>query len=409
MAKKPDRRVLLGHGGGGKMTGRLIRDIIVPRLDRGQLGALPDSVVLSGLGESIAYTTDSFVVSPIFFPGGNIGSLAVHGTCNDLACSAARPLFLSLSLILEEGFPMEKLELILESVAEAADQAEVEVVTGDTKVVPKGSADGIFINTSGIGKVDGSVRPSPKRVEEGDLILVSGPIGNHGLAVMLSRAEFSFDFDLQSDSASIWPVVERLMELGPGLKFLRDPTRGGVAATLNEIASLTGKGIAIDESAIPVDESVSAASEILGIDPLQAANEGKIVAVVGKGKGAKALDLLKDCPLARGAAIIGEVTSENSGQSRDEDPNRRIEDSSGTIRRAASTDLLEAVAKPMSFLKSGRGGPFCKKGLPGPHPKNSYNLQPYVSFPGTASVDFFERKLVLQIFYDGTQFARGFR
>ena len=314
MAKKPDRRVLLGHGGGGKMTGRLIRDIIVPRLDRGQLGALPDSVVLSGLGESIAYTTDSFVVSPIFFPGGNIGSLAVHGTCNDLACSAARPMFLSLSLILEEGFPMEKLELILESVAEAADQAEVEVVTGDTKVVPKGSADGIFINTSGIGKVDGSVRPSPKRVEEGDLILVSGPIGNHGLAVMLSRAEFSFDFDLQSDSASIWPVVERLMELGSDLKFLRDPTRGGVAATLNEIASLTGRGIAIDESAIPVDESVSAASEILGIDPLQAANEGKIVAVVGKGKGAKALDLLKDCPLARGAAIIGEVTSENSGK-----------------------------------------------------------------------------------------------
>jgi hydrogenase expression/formation protein HypE len=209
---------------------------------------------------------------------------------------------------------MEKLELILESVAGAADQAQVEVVTGDTKVVPKGSADGIFINTSGIGKVDGFVCPSPKKVEEGDMILVSGPIGNHGLAVMLSRAEFSFDFDLKSDSASVWPVVERLLELGHGLKFLRDPTRGGVAATLNEIAALTGKGLTIEESAIPVDESVSAASEILGIDPLQAANEGKIVAVVEKGTGAKALELLKDCPLALGAAIIGEVTSQDAAR-----------------------------------------------------------------------------------------------
>jgi hydrogenase expression/formation protein HypE len=314
MSEKPIRRVLLGHGGGGKMTGRLIRDIILPRLDRGQLAGLPDSVVLSGLGESIAYTTDSFVVSPIFFPGGNIGSLAVHGTCNDLACSAARPIFLSLSLILEEGLPMERLELILESVARAADQAEVEVVTGDTKVVPKGSADGIFINTSGIGKVHGSACPSAKRIGKGDLILVSGPVGNHGLAVMLSRAEFSFDFDLQSDSASIWPVVERLLELGPNLKFLRDPTRGGIAATLNEVASLAGMGIVVEESAIPVDESVSAASEILGIDPLQAANEGKVVAVVGKEKGANALELLKDCPLARGAAIIGEVTCENTAK-----------------------------------------------------------------------------------------------
>ncbi|MGB6064110.1 MAG: hydrogenase expression/formation protein HypE [Desulfomonilaceae bacterium] len=314
MSENPIRRILLGHGGGGKMTGRLIRDIILPKLDRGQLGGLPDSVVLSGLGESIAYTTDSFVVSPIFFPGGNIGSLAVHGTCNDLACSAARPLFLSLSLILEEGLPMERLELILESVARAADQAEVEVVTGDTKVVPKGSADGIFINTSGIGKVHGTVCPSPKRISKGDLILVSGPVGNHGLAVMLSRAEFSFDFDLKSDSASIWPVVERLLELGPDLKFLRDPTRGGIAATLNEVASLTGMGIAVEESAIPVDESVSAASEILGIDPFQAANEGKVVAVVGKEKGAKALELLKDCPLALGAAIIGEVTFKNTAK-----------------------------------------------------------------------------------------------
>ena len=213
MAKDRDGKILLGHGGGGRMTGRLIRNIILPRLDRGLLGSLPDSVVLSGLGNQIAYTTDSFVVSPIFFPGGNIGSLAVHGTCNDLACSGARPVFLSLGLILEEGFPMDGLESILRSVAEAADEAGVQIVTGDTKVVPKGSADGIFINTSGIGKVETSAMLSPAAVREGDAILVSGPVGNHGMAVMLSRAEFSFDFDLKSDSASVWPVVERLLEL----------------------------------------------------------------------------------------------------------------------------------------------------------------------------------------------------
>lgn len=309
MAKTDRSKILLGHGGGGRMTGKLIRDIILPRLDRGQLKALPDSVVLASPGANIAYTTDSFVVSPIFFPGGNIGSLAVHGTCNDLACSAARPLFLSLGLILEEGFPVADLERILTSVALAADEAGVAVVTGDTKVVPKGSADGIFINTSGIGRVEVPVVPAPERVSPGDRILVSGPVGNHGMAVMLSRAEFSFDFNLHSDSASVWPVVERLLELGSGLKFLRDPTRGGLAATLNELASATGKEIRIDESAIPYDESVLSASEILGIDPLQAANEGKIVAVVDGNSASRALDLIRDYPLAAGAAIIGEVTA----------------------------------------------------------------------------------------------------
>jgi hydrogenase expression/formation protein HypE len=307
-------KVLLGHGGGGKMTGRLIRDLLMPILDRGHLQSLPDSVVLSDLGPAIAYTTDSFVVSPIFFPGGDIGSLAVHGTCNDLACSGARPAYLSLGLILEEGFPLDRLETILQSVARAADEARVEVVTGDTKVVPKGGADGIFINTSGIGRIEAAVRPSMGRIEEGDEILVTGPVGNHGMAVMLSRAEFSFDFELKSDSACVWPAVERLLELGPNLKFLRDPTRGGLAATLNEIASATGKGLSVDESAIPLDGAVLAASEILGIDPLQAANEGKIVAVVGKGTGRKALDLLKGCPVAAGAALIGEVTVENEGK-----------------------------------------------------------------------------------------------
>ncbi|MBM4326359.1 MAG: hydrogenase expression/formation protein HypE [Deltaproteobacteria bacterium] len=301
-----DQRILLGHGGGGKMTGALIREVILPRLDRGKLRALPDSVVLSGLGEKIAYTTDSFTVSPIFFPGGDIGSLSVHGTCNDLACSGARPVFLSLGLILEEGLPVDDLRRVLESMAGAAQEAGVEIVTGDTKVVPKGSADLIFINTSGIGRVETQTELGPERITEGDEVLVTGPVGNHGMAVMLSRADFSFDFDLLSDSASVWPVVERLLELGPELKFLRDPTRGGLAATLNEIAASSGKGLVVEESAIPMDPSVVAASEILGIDPLQAANEGKMVAVVGKGHGKQALELLSGCLLATGASIIGE-------------------------------------------------------------------------------------------------------
>lgn len=294
------------------MTGRLIRNLILPKLDRGYLGPLPDSVVLSGIGSSIAYTTDSFVVSPIFFPGGDIGSLAIHGTCNDLACSAARPAYLSLALIIEEGFPMDQMERILQSVALAADEAGVEIVTGDTKVVPKGSADGIFINTSGIGLVETDVPPRLDRIEDRDRIIVTGPVGNHGMAVMLSRAEFSFDFDLKSDSASVWPVVEKLLELGEELKFLRDPTRGGLASTLNEIAASTGRGVMVDEAAIPLDPSVIAASDILGIDPLQAANEGKIVAVVANGSENRAIELLKECSISTGAKIIGEVTSGNA-------------------------------------------------------------------------------------------------
>jgi hydrogenase expression/formation protein HypE len=306
--------ILLGHGGGGKMTGRLIRDLILPRLDRGRLAGLPDSVVLSQVGERIAYTTDSFVVSPIFFPGGDIGLLAVHGTVNDLACSAARPLFLSLGLILEEGFPQEHLERILDSLAHAADQSGVEIVTGDTKVVPRGSADGIFINTSGIGAVQAGEVPSAERIQIGDAILVSGPVGNHGMAVMLSRAEFSFNFDVRSDSASVWPLVERLLALGSDLRFLRDPTRGGLAATLNEIATSAGKGVKVEETAIPIDPSVMAASEMLGIDPLQAANEGKIVAVVRQERAAEALNLLRGCALAEGASIIGNVASDHPGK-----------------------------------------------------------------------------------------------
>ncbi|MFH0959671.1 MAG: hydrogenase expression/formation protein HypE, partial [Pseudomonadota bacterium] len=241
------------------MTGRLIREMILPRLDRGKLGALPDSVVLSGLGEKIAFTTDSFVVSPIFFPGGDIGSLSVHGTCNDLSCSGARPAYLSVGLILEEGFPSAELARILDSMAEAADDSGIEIVTGDTKVTPKGAADKIFINTAGIGVVQPSAQLDPSRIAPGDLILVSGPVGNHGMAVMLSRAEFSFDFEVKSDSANVWPIVEQLLKLEDGLKFLRDPTRGGLSATLNEMANLTNFTLSVDESSIPVAPEVSAA------------------------------------------------------------------------------------------------------------------------------------------------------
>jgi hydrogenase expression/formation protein HypE len=311
MAKQPSK-IMLGHGGGGKLTGRLIRDSILPRLNRGCLTDLPDSIVLEGLGDRLAYTTDCFVVSPIFFPGGNIGSLSVHGTCNDLACSGARPLFLSLGMILEEGFQLGQLEAILDSIASAADEAGVQIATGDTKVVPKGGADGIFINTSGIGRVEADVVPSAKNIRPGDVVLVSGPVGNHGMAVMLSRAEFSFDFNLKSDSASIWPIVERLLPLGPAIRFLRDPTRGGLAATLNEIASATGMGVIVNEDSLPIDEQVASAAEILGIDPLQSANEGKVVAVLQKESAEKALELLSDLSVAAGAAVIGEITNDHS-------------------------------------------------------------------------------------------------
>ena len=314
MSSKSDIRILLGHGGGGKLTGRLVKDTILPKLNRGKLSSLPDSVVLNGLGDRIAYTTDSYTVSPVFFPGGNIGSLAIHGTCNDLACSGARPTYLSLGLILEEGLPMNELDEVLESMSNAADEAGVEIVTGDTKVVPKGGADRIFINTSGIGKIEHSLDLGLNSVGIGDEIIVSGPVGNHGMAVMLSRAEFSFDFSIRSDSASIWPVVERLLQLGTDLKFLRDPTRGGIAATLNEIASGASVEIAVDENSIPVDDDVRSASEILGIDPLLAANEGKVVAVVKKGTSAKALDLMAACRLSSNAKAIGRVISTSASR-----------------------------------------------------------------------------------------------
>ncbi|MFH0825248.1 MAG: hydrogenase expression/formation protein HypE [Pseudomonadota bacterium] len=236
-------------------------------------------------------------------------SLAIHGTCNDLACSGARPAFFSMGLILEEGLPIDELERILDSTAQAADQAGVEIVTGDTKVAPRGALDKIFINTSGIGRIETPYRLGPEKIVAGDEIVVSGPIGNHGMAVMLSRAEFSFEFDIVSDSASVWPMVERLLELGPGLKFMRDPTRGGLSATLNEICAATHLGVVVEETAVPIDESTAAAAEILGIDPMQAANEGKIVAVVGKGKGREAVDILKAEGLADHAALIGEVTT----------------------------------------------------------------------------------------------------
>lgn len=292
------------------MTGRLIRDMILPRFDRGKLGALPDSVVLSGLGAKIAFTTDSFVVSPIFFPGGDIGSLSVHGTCNDLACSGARPAYLSVGLILEEGFSFDELDQVLNSMAMAADDSCVEIVTGDTKVTPKGAADRIFINTAGIGIVESAVEINPARIVAGDAIIVSGPVGNHGMAVMLSRAEFSFDFDVKSDSANVWPIVEQLLKLGDDLKFLRDPTRGGLSATLNEIASLTKFTVEVDESLIPVDQEVSAAAEILGINPFEAANEGKIVAVIDSARLDQALDMLKDLQIASGACFIGTIASD---------------------------------------------------------------------------------------------------
>lgn len=301
--------VTLGHGGGGRLMQRLIDDVLLPELANEHLRELGDAAVLPWRAGRLALTTDSFVVSPPFFPGGDIGMLAVHGTVNDLAMSGARPVFLSLGLILEEGFLLEDLRRVLRSVRDAAAPLGVAVVTGDTKVVERGKADRIFVNTTGIGALRDDADLSPRRVGAGDRILLSGPIAEHGMAVMSVRESLGFSGDLRSDTAALWPLVERLLDAGGNdVHALRDATRGGVASVLNEIARAAGVGMALDETAIPVRSEVRAACEILGMDPLYVANEGRFVAFVARGREDDALRALRAHPLGEGAAVIGEVT-----------------------------------------------------------------------------------------------------
>jgi len=305
--------ILLGHGSGGKLTARLIEKIILPAFRNPALERLDDQAILPFGGARLAFTTDSYVVTPIFFPGGDIGELAVNGTVNDLAMGGATPLYLSLAFILEEGLPIGDLERVIQSVRRAAVRAGVDVVTGDTKVVGRGSGDKVFINTSGIGLVPPGVNLSSARVQPGDAILVSGPIGDHGVAILSRREGLEFDGQIDSDTAPLHELVAAALAAGSEIHALRDPTRGGVAAALVEIATRRGLGIEIDESAVPVRDAVRGACEILGLDPLLVANEGKLVAFVPRAHADAVLDAMRAHPLGAGAAIIGEAVEAHPG------------------------------------------------------------------------------------------------
>ncbi|MDH3745719.1 MAG: hydrogenase expression/formation protein HypE [Acidobacteriota bacterium] len=303
----------MAHGGGGRLSQMLIEGLFVKAFDNPVLATLHDGAVLD-LNGRLAFSTDTFVVRPLFFPGGNIGSLAVHGTVNDVAMCGARPVAISAGFILEEGFPMEDLWRITDSMRRAAQEAGVPVVTGDTKVVDRGKGDGVYINTTGVGEIATGIDVASERVRPGDKILLSGAIAEHGIAIMSVREGLEFETALESDSANLYPLVHRVLErAGNQVKVLRDPTRGGIASALNEIAAQAGAGIRIVESAIPLAEEVRGACEILGFDPLYVANEGKCLAIVAPEAAEAALDAMRADPLGREAAIIGEVVEEPPG------------------------------------------------------------------------------------------------
>jgi len=326
--KIKDTQITLAHGSGGKAMHELVEGLFLEYLGNPLLDMLEDQAVFEvtdadgkdRLGSTrLAFTTDSYVVDPIFFPGGDIGKLAVHGTVNDLAMSGARPLYLSAGFILEEGFPIDDLKRILASMRDAAAKAGVQIVTGDTKVVQKGSADRVFINTSGIGVIESPVRLSASRASVGDKVIVSGSIGDHGTTIMISRGELELETDIESDSAPLNHLVSEMLEEAARIDSvelihcLRDPTRGGVATTLNEIALASEVHIKIYEERIPVRSEVHGACEILGLDPLYVANEGKLIAIVAGDAADSLVARMRENPLGREACVIGEVISEPQG------------------------------------------------------------------------------------------------
>lgn len=305
--------ILMAHGGGGRMTKRLI-DSFVHLFDHPALKLQTDSADLRIPTHRLAFTTDSFVIHPLFFPGGDIGSLAIHGTVNDLAMSGAKPLFLSAAFILEEGFSQNVLLKIIRSMKEAADRAEVQIVTGDTKVVERGKGDGIYINTAGIGVIEHSYKIEPLSIQKGDFILISGDIGRHGIAVMSVREGLKFDSTIESDSAPLSDLVLELMHQNIEIHCMRDLTRGGLASALNEIASTANLSIQIQENAIPVREDVQGACEILGLDPLYVANEGRFILFIPKSDREKAIQVMHSHPLGASATVIGEVIDIGTSQ-----------------------------------------------------------------------------------------------
>ena len=317
--------IVMGHGAGGRMMADLIEHLFAPAFDNEWLGQMGDSTVIDPSAfssQQLAFTTDSFVVSPLFFPGGNIGELAVYGTVNDLAMRGARPLFLSAGFILEEGLPMETLGAIVTTMAQACKKASVKIATGDTKVVQKGHGDGIFINTSGIGVIPAGVDIGPRNARPGDAVLVSGTMGDHGIAIMSVREGLTFQTEIQSDTAPLYGLVEAMMAVTPmgerrsplqTIHCLRDATRGGLSAVLNELAEASKVGIEFDERTVPLRPEVNAACEMLGLDPFYVANEGKLVAIVAADQAEPILEAMRAHEFGKDAAIIGKVVAEHPG------------------------------------------------------------------------------------------------
>jgi hydrogenase expression/formation protein HypE len=305
--------IVMGHGGGGKLSSELIRYLFLPAFKSEHLDGLGDSAVLSLPAGRLAISTDSFVVRPRIFPGGNIGELAVNGTVNDVAMSGADPRFISVAMILEEGLPMAELAWVVEAMARAAERAGVQLVTGDTKVVDRGHGDGIYINTTGIGVVPDGVDIHPRNIRAGDAILVNGTIGDHGMAIMSVREGLEFESAIRSDTAPLNGLVASLLKEGVTVRAMRDPTRGGLAATLNEFAEAAEVGIVADERSVPVERAVASACEMLGMDPFYVANEGKVVVVVPAAEAERALEVMREHELGRKAARIAEVVASHPG------------------------------------------------------------------------------------------------
>jgi hydrogenase expression/formation protein HypE len=306
-------KVLLGHGSGGRLSAELLQKVFLPALQNPALNSLNDQALVGVDGVRLAFTTDSFVVKPLFFPGGDIGSLAVNGTINDLAVGGAEPLFLSVGFILEEGLPLATLQRVVESLSRAAQEAQVAVVTGDTKVVEKGKGDGLFINTSGIGRVPPGINLSADQARPGDSILLSGSIGEHGITILSQREGLEFESPIVSDCAALHTLVADMLEASPAIRCMRDPTRGGLSSALNEIAAQSRVSMELEESAIPIQEAVRGACELLGLDPLYVANEGKLVAIVEAEHAERILAAMRAHPLGKQARIIGRVTGTSPG------------------------------------------------------------------------------------------------
>ena len=305
--------IVMGHGGGGKLSADLVQHLFLPAFANPTLSSLSDSAELSLNGTRLAFSTDSFVVRPLVFPGGNIGELAVNGTVNDIAMSGAQPLYLSAGFILEEGLNLLLLGSIVEAMGRAASVAGVMLVTGDTKVVDKGHGDGVYINTAGIGLIREGVHVSPQRARPGDAVIVSGTIGDHGIAIMSVREGLEFETVIKSDTAALHGLVSEILDVTIDVHVLRDPTRGGLASSLNEIAQASQVGIAFEESRLPVTPAVHSACELLGLDPLYVANEGKLVAVDTSDDADEVLERMQAHPLGADAAIIGHCVEDHPG------------------------------------------------------------------------------------------------